>query len=344
MAMLPKIVTILSAPRSGSSMLSSMIASLGVQFGNAEELVSASKYNRYGFFEKTEVLEINETILREVSDGMVGSILTHLGVSEEERRFIVSNNYWCASNRPVDGSAKLHENLENRMVEAVNKFKSSSAPIAWKDARFSLTLPVWSKYMEPVPIIVWRHPAQVARSIESMTNIPYEYALWLWAYYTRASFEITTEVKPFIIKHSELLDQPGYVMEKLIDYLGHKQIKVESNIEEAKDKIDNREVNQEQTDLPKEVSILNLYNWLLDGAVGQPPQLPDPPYSKELPVIIGALGNLYNLYQREHYRYQRQCSRNKELVSDIRKIPAYRYLIKVGDILSRSRIGKYKDL
>lgn len=330
--MAPRIITVLSAPRSGSSALSRMLCFLGVRYGKEHELIGATQYNVYGHFENQGILDINEDILRTRHDNNIDTILEKAGFSNRRAGLATRNCLWSAFNRPVANNNNLSDDLRQRMIEAIQKLEHIGSPAAWKDARFCITLPLWKNYMSPVSIIIWRHPTQVAKSIEVMTGIPREYAIWLWAYYTRAAFQVAKNNNWLVIRHSDLLERPGHVAEEVVSFLKSNDLDIEGNLDKAISAIDEGEINQYEEDKPVEKPIADFHAWLQEGAAGDVPNLPDPYFSQHiLPFICLARSthaHLEIVIEQKTF-LMGELKKERDKLNRIRKIPGYKAISKL---------------
>lgn len=324
-----KIVTVLSAPRSGSSALCRMIDTMGIRFGDESELVSASSHNRYGYYEKHEVLGINETLLSGNYRDDIWSMLDRLGVPDSKKKDITRNIFWSMPFKPLDRDTVLQEVLQSKMISAIQKLHSVNNGSAWKDARFCMTFPVWERFMETVPVILWRHPVQAAKSIENMTGIPYEYAEWIWAYYTKASFLVTKKYNPLIISHEEMTTAPDTVAESLSKYLIKNGMSAQLDVEAASSSIVSNQIHQRQNDHPKAKEVIELYEWLRDGSEEESPNLPPPMYDVSYIMMAGIAKNLFLInsgLEAQNQPLIDNLMASERKLDRIRKIPGYRLI------------------
>ena len=324
-----KIITVLSAPRSGSSALSRMLASLGVCYGATQELVGPTKYNIYGHYESQEILDLNESVLRAYLGEKTDQILQKAGFAAKESDACLRNCFWSVCSAPISAESSVPKELERRMISVIEGLAVSGNTIAWKDARFCMTLPLWRHYMSPVPIIIWRHPLQVAKSIEIMTGVPQEYAIWLWAYYTRAAFEVTKGMNPLVIRHSDLMDRPEMVAERVVAFLETNGLKIDRNISEAVAAINKQEVKQSDQGPPTEKSIEELYQWLEQGASAPAPVSPDPSHCQIfLPLICLARNQLHRIQRLEEQNtILKDTLKSERMKLDrVRRVPGYKLI------------------
>ncbi|MDJ0688714.1 MAG: hypothetical protein QNJ41_09400 [Xenococcaceae cyanobacterium MO_188.B32] len=148
-------VIILGSGRSGTSMVTGVLAKAGYQTGN--NYLGQNNSNPKGFFEDYEVNTINEDILSLVIPHCPEII---------RKQFFPSMTYyrarWLARIKP--GIAmKTKPSINERIKKII-----SSKSFCYKDPRFSYTLPVWRPFLDPkgtVFICVFREPFNTAISI-----------------------------------------------------------------------------------------------------------------------------------------------------------------------------------
>lgn len=147
---------ILGMHRSGTSVVTKLLELMGAYVGTRDELLPPSPDNPKGFFERNDVLAVNQAIFRHHH----------------------SNWYTVgAYDTPCDP-------LPNTITDEMQRIVAlMSAHPAWviKDPRLCFTLPDWLTYIpNPIIITVSRNPAEIAQSLMLRNNIPLEdgYALW----------------------------------------------------------------------------------------------------------------------------------------------------------------------
>lgn len=149
-------IIVLGSGRSGTSMLTGILANSGYFTGENSEYLKANKSNPKGFFEDYEVNTINEDILRE----------TLVTIPEKIRKFLFpSYTFYRArwlARLPLSKTIKSTNSINERISKIVlNK------TFCYKDPRFSYTLPIWNKYLDSNTkyIVVFREPNKTADSI-----------------------------------------------------------------------------------------------------------------------------------------------------------------------------------
>jgi hypothetical protein len=146
---------IMGAGRSGTSMLSGILHSAGYYMG--ENFYPPRMSNPKGFFETAEVNGINERILENIDSISNNGALRSNTVFRPEygKRWLLS--------LPVDEKVDfMDDEIESRIQMAI-----SHLPFAYKDPRFSYTLPVWLEFLkkDTTFICMFRAPELTVQSI-----------------------------------------------------------------------------------------------------------------------------------------------------------------------------------
>ncbi len=92
----------------------------------------------------------------------------------------------------------------------------------WKDPRLSLTLPFWLEHLDPEPrlVFVTRDPLEVAHSLSERDGNTVERNLALWEQTLRHLIHNLDGRKVFVVRFSELKNNPDDVVEQLMTWLG----------------------------------------------------------------------------------------------------------------------------
>lgn len=160
-----KAVFILGMHRSGTSALARVVNLLGADLGN--RLMPAAQDNEKGFFEHEDIVVAHE------------ALLTALGVSWQDGTPLPSG--WENSEAAAVATQRINEILDRDFA---------NSPLwAVKDPRQSRLLPLWlpllkARGIEPYFILSWRHPLQVAASLQKRDGMARDAALLCWLSYT----------------------------------------------------------------------------------------------------------------------------------------------------------------
>jgi hypothetical protein len=149
--------------RSGTSLTASLLARAGCWYAELEDQMPPQEDNPKGFWERVDVVALNDEILAKVNLNWFTLVPALLKSEVEELALEFGER--IAS---IAGGFEAHEN--------------------WfiKDPRFSVTWPLWEPYLTPTQhIVVHRHPISVARSLRSRNGTSIEHGLIFWYHQSR---------------------------------------------------------------------------------------------------------------------------------------------------------------
>lgn len=161
-AQLTEPVCVLGAHRSGTSVTTKMLESLGIWLGPERELISEHR-------EHDGIVAINDWLLHE------------------------AGGTWQSPPRPRDLAAVLEHPPVDIVDEARDILGQLSAvdTWGWKDPRTSLTWLFWRRLVSaPRLIFCIRDPVGVAGSLRRRDKFPLAKGLWLWSCYVRGVLAI----------------------------------------------------------------------------------------------------------------------------------------------------------
>lgn len=179
---------ILGSGRSGTSMVTGTLASSGYFVG--DKLHTARRANPKGFFEAASINDLNEELLAPMlaPGADLGDGQRWLGV-------------------PTEGSRPSATTAQQELIRDL----LSRSPCAYKDPRFSFTLPAWREHAQDAGLIcVFRDPARTAASlVQEVSTAPYlegvsfdlsrAFELWIATY--RAILERVEEGGDWLFLH-----------------------------------------------------------------------------------------------------------------------------------------------
>jgi hypothetical protein len=149
---------IFGSGRSGTSMVGGILHDAGYFMG--EDLYPARGSNPKGFFENDYINGINEQILK--SYDLKKGLLHRLFSTRTSIQSPGKGQHWLSA-IPID------VDIDTENVNVINDIKMACdvKVFAYKDPRFSYTLPVWEKYLpqDTVYIVVYREPSVCVSSI-----------------------------------------------------------------------------------------------------------------------------------------------------------------------------------
>lgn len=184
--------------RSGTSLIANVLNEFGVYLGEPNQLLPGDKGNSLGHFENTAVLGINRTIFNLAS----GRDLDPLGV----KALIHANEL-----------KKLHEQAELYISKAKNKTKV----LGIKDPRIIITLDFWQRHLiNPMYIIIFRNPYEVALSLLERDKIPLKDGLELWYQYNNEIVKLINNESAFLIDYNYMITNPRKIIVNLLKFIG----------------------------------------------------------------------------------------------------------------------------
>ncbi len=182
-----KVVVVLGMHRSGTSALMSLLNHVQLDIGN-ELLRPAQGVNDKGFWENKNIVNLHETIL------------DSLGYSWDSIFTIDSATL-------VDKVYKIFKTSVTDLIK--NEFTSNSI-WGFKDPRTCRLLPLWLKYfneanIEPVFLIIYRNPSEVAASLKKRDGFNENYSYALWTLHNLDSELYTREINRLFINFDNLV-------------------------------------------------------------------------------------------------------------------------------------------
>lgn len=183
-------VVVLGMHRSGTSAAARVVNLLGVPMGTAEDLMAPTDDNPKGYWESEALRQANDVFL----DTLGGA--------------------WDAppSLDPGWFRGPQWSPLVEQAREMFRMVYGDAREWAWKDPRLCLLLPFWRQALQvdPVAIVVQRHPLEVWRSLERRDGTGQQEALALWERYTRGALLAATDLPTFVLPYHGLLADPSH--------------------------------------------------------------------------------------------------------------------------------------
>jgi hypothetical protein len=177
---------------------------LGFHLGGPADFHPATEHDPEGYREHIAVWELNE------------EVLAASGASwDQPQRF---------------DPAKLDDAVRSRFVDRASETLQSlrhgagTRPVAIKDPRLSLTLPLWRAALPASTdvryVVMTRDPLEVARSLAARDGIPLEAGLALWEAYQRGALNGTDLASTALVSQSSLLVDPSGTVRQLLASFG----------------------------------------------------------------------------------------------------------------------------
>jgi hypothetical protein len=213
-------ICILGMHRSGTSAMAGVLNALGGYSGKDEELLPRNRFNRKGYFERFDVIALNETILCENAINNIPFLsecdcfrvkMTLDGFGWIFGAWTIINSDLIASNQSIKQIksiiARIHNTAQDR-------------PWILKDPRLALTLPQWQHSLgKSAAIIMIRNPADITRSLFERENIIPSISYNLWLLYTYSAIVSSRNIPSIIIDYDQLIDSSKHTIETIVDFL-----------------------------------------------------------------------------------------------------------------------------
>ncbi len=186
--------------RSGTSATAHCLAELGLSSAPEGDIINGDRYNERGYWESQTLTKFDESVLR------------HLGGTWSAPPDLPSG--WDVS----DDDEMIR--LRTRATELAHSILAPP-PSVMKDPRLCLTLPLWRSIMErePVAILVFREPLEVALSLQRRNEFPLTLGLALWHRYVRQSLASVVGLPVLVVEYERALDDPRQFVDDLASFL-----------------------------------------------------------------------------------------------------------------------------
>jgi hypothetical protein len=183
--------------RSGTSVVSRMLALLGAHLGPESDLMPPKPDNPTGFWESRTVTNIHD------------DLLSALGGRWDEPSFVDDG---------FENGPEL-ETFRERIRQAVASHYADADVAAWKDPRGSFSLRLWREVTDLAgTILVVREPGEVCASLSRRDGMEPETAAWLWLRYTIAAYR--ADSASLVVLHDDLYTRPQMIAARLQTFCG----------------------------------------------------------------------------------------------------------------------------
>lgn len=193
-------IAVIGMHRSGTSMVTRMLATCGMQVGPAHELLGPSSENPTGYWERRPMVLLDDLVL------------DHLGLAWDHVPAL-----------PEPGWAH-DEAFEAPLAEARRIVASfpTDAPWGWKDPRTSIVLPFWERALDARADVVAcvRNPLDVAASLATRGGTSPRHAFSLWHAYSEAALELARERRHVVTHYDAYFHDPEAELRRTCDAIG----------------------------------------------------------------------------------------------------------------------------
>gem|GEM_PF-1106173 len=195
-------VFVLGMHRSGTSATAAALQERGFALG--DDLVPAAADNPEGYFEHAAAVGINERLLQAI------------GRSWHDVRPLPVG--WADSGAGDEAAGAIEAGLW--------PFLESHTPWALKDPRMCRLLPVWRKVldshgMRAASLLVLRHPAEVAASLDRRDGLPHVLSCIVWLRHVLEAVQGSRGMPRAILDYTALMKSGGEVLDGALVHLGY---------------------------------------------------------------------------------------------------------------------------
>jgi hypothetical protein len=193
----PSGLLVLGMHRSGTSLVTDLLQTLGLYIGDPDHLTPANWENPRGFFERRDMRAICDRLLH-----------------------AAGSDWWKVGS--FDPDAVLPEIATRTAAEfrAIRAELDRHGQWAMKEPRLCLVLPLLSSGLwNCAALVVVRNPVEVARSLRTRNGFPTAVGLALWELYTCAALRNSAALPRRIVLHHEIVGRPAAAIAALREEL-----------------------------------------------------------------------------------------------------------------------------
>lgn len=186
-------IVVLGMHRSGTSLVTELIAAMGSYAGPPDKLTPPDIFNPSGYWEHVDVGQITRDVLKTFDGNWTNVARVKISALPPDQ----------------------HADFVARAKEVARSL-SGRESFVMKDPRMSLIFPLWAEALDnPICVIAWRDPLAVARSLKHRDKRPYLGSLALWEHYNRVLLRDTEGLPRVLVAYDELLADPLRVVRDL---------------------------------------------------------------------------------------------------------------------------------
>ncbi len=179
-------IVVLGMHRSGTSLVTGLLGKMGADLGPGGVDTEANAGNPKGFWERLDVIEINDDLLAGQGAAWYRPAAFPMGESVPT----------------------FQENIDTRIKALIGSL-NARRPWVIKDPRLCLTFPIWRARLDaPVCVLVHRSPLEVAQSLKNRYDFPIFFGLALWEHYTLAALAGSVGLPRVWVSHRQMLEAP----------------------------------------------------------------------------------------------------------------------------------------
>ncbi len=221
-----KVVVILGSGRSGTSMLMSILHSLGVDVSN--NLTPENPTNIKGGWEDADILKISRLVLRRFHRN--GDHLSYLPMPDD----------WLEDSFVGEQMAKLRDIVKDHLLGADQMW-------GFKEPVTAKLLPMWEKIfsslsLDPIYFLSLRNPRDVVKSFENAYDTPRAISELIWL--SRYSDAILyTQGKVEVFDYDDWFSVPMEQSKKVVDHLGLQKHSLEVGLHKPETNVPDRKLS-----------------------------------------------------------------------------------------------------
>lgn len=198
-------VIIAGMHRSGTSMVARIASLLGVYFGPARDLMTATEDNPEGYFENRGMWRLHDALLARLGGAWDRPpLLRWADIAEEPAARALAQDARVLLHYLAAGSA------------------AAGGHWGWKDPRSSLVMDFWKTLVSPATtrlVLCVRNPKEVVASL-SKRGDEVEHPYLVWRAYYRALMVDTAEFETLWLHYDSFFENTEAMVERLTDFLG----------------------------------------------------------------------------------------------------------------------------
>lgn len=164
----PALTVVTGVHRSGTSAVSMTLEALGLDFGDHAAFYGADQWNQRGYFERTDVIDLNSRLLTGFprTQGRISALLSQMVYL-------------------LPPSPRTVHRRACEIGDEIAQLATELDGIAVKDPRFCLTMNAWRPFVASC-IVCLRHPSAVAQSLRRRQRIPLPLGFRFWDHHAAA--------------------------------------------------------------------------------------------------------------------------------------------------------------
>src|SRR6185503_12630699 len=179
--------------RSGTSVLTHLLACMGFDAGPPESLQPGDAANPPGYWESRAAWALDE------------EVLAHLGAS-----------WWQVADLHLEALAPAERERFVARARSIAGELDARRPWVLKEPRMCVLLPLWREALEaPTFALVHRDPLEIARSLQARDGFPVPIGLALWETYALAALRHSRGAARVAVSYRRLLREPARVAKEL---------------------------------------------------------------------------------------------------------------------------------